>query len=73
MTEMFQCERNRKLTEADIEFIRNSKSSLRKLGSFFGVSHKTIYYWKSELNRKVESLRSSGTKRDTRERRKLLL
>jgi len=70
---MFHCNRNRKLTEEDVKFIRSSNLSLRKLGALFNVQHKTIYYWKSELNRKAESLRSSGTKRDTRERRKLLV
>lgn len=71
MKQIFHCNRQRKLTEQDIEFIRNSKSSLRKLGAFFSVSHKTIYYWKSELNRKAESLRSSETKKESRRKRKL--
>ncbi len=68
--ELFYCKRDRKLTENEVMFVRNSDLSLRKLGLVFNVSHKTIHYWKSELNRKAGSLRSIETSRQSRKNRK---
>jgi len=68
--ELFYCKRNRKLTENEVMFVRNSTLSLRKLGFFFNVSHKTIHYWKNELNRKAGSLRSIESSRQSRKNRK---
>ncbi len=69
-SELFYCKRNRKLTENEVMFVRNSTLSLRKLGFFFNVSHKTIHYWKNELNRKAGSLRSIESSRQSRKNRK---
>ncbi len=79
MTELFYCNRDRKLTEEDVMFIRNSGLSLRKLARLFSlkkditISHKTIHYWKSDLNRRVGSLRAIETSRQSRKNRKARL
>ncbi len=67
---MFWCKRDRKLTEDNIKFIRESTLSLRKLGRIFNVGHKTIHYWKNDLNRTSEIIRTSETSRQSRARKK---
>ncbi len=68
---LFWCNRLRKITEQDVKFIRKSKSSLRKLGRFFNVTHKTIHYWKSDLNRKESIIRTTITKQESRRRKNI--
>ncbi len=56
---------SRKLTREDIDNIRAEPDdiTLRELAFKYDVNHKTIYYWKTELNRKSESRKNAENKK----------
>ncbi len=66
----FTTKRKRVLTEEQITEIRNSPKdvSLRSLAFRFGVNHKTIHYWRTELNRKEAIIKNTITKINWRKR-----